>query len=77
MGTCLSCILGESEEVASPVNFNNKYIYSTNSSTANPKAKLKSDKIDALIEKQASEQSNVVKILLLGKIRNEIIFCFK
>lgn len=36
-------------------------------SPVNPKAKLKSDKIDALIEKQASEQSNVVKILLLGK----------
>lgn len=32
-----------------------------------PKAKMKSDRIDALIEKQASEQYNIVKILLLGK----------
>lgn len=68
MGTCLSCILGDSEEFYSPSMINNKYIYSTNS-PANPKAKLRSDRIDALIEKQASEQSNIVKILLLGKIK--------
>lgn len=68
MGTCLSCILGDSEEVASPSNLNNKYIYSLNS-PGNPKAKLKSEKIDAMIEKQASEQSNIVKILLLGKFK--------
>ena len=79
MGTCLSCILGDSEEAtASPTNFNNtastnysnntnKYLFSSTSSPANPKAKLKSDKIDALIEKQASEHNNIVKILLLGK----------
>lgn len=65
MGTCLSCILGDSEEAASPSNINNKYIYSP-SSPVNPKAKQKSERIDAMIEKQASEQSNVVKILLLG-----------
>lgn len=33
----------------------------------NSKAKLKSDRIDALIEKQATEQNNIVKILLLGR----------
>jgi hypothetical protein len=66
MGTCLSCILGDSEEAASPSNLNNKYIYSP-TSPGNQKAKLKSEKIDAMIEKQASEQSNIVKILLLGK----------
>lgn len=68
MGTCLSCILGESEEAVSPSNINNKYIYSP-SSPGNPKAKQKSERIDAMIEKQASEQSNIVKILLLGMKR--------
>lgn len=67
MGTCLSCILGESEDAMSPTGVSNRYLYSPNSPGAmNPKSKLKSDRIDALIEKQASEQSNVVKILLLG-----------
>ena len=67
MGTCLSCILGDSEEALSPTNINNKYIYSPSAPT-NIKAKIKSDRIDAYIEKQASEQNNLVKILLLGKL---------
>lgn len=88
MGSCLSCILGDSEEASSPNSSNsrspttgrpssrspNKFISSSSAkgrpaggSQPNPKAKLKSDRIDALIEKQASEQSNIVKILLLGK----------
>lgn len=85
MGSCLSCILGDSEEASSPNSHSpttgrpssrspNKFISSSSAkgrpaggSQPNPKAKLKSDRIDALIEKQASEQSNVVKILLLGK----------
>ena len=49
----------------------NKFLNSSpgtvSGSQYNPKAKLKSDRIDALIEKQASEQNNIVKILLLGK----------
>lgn len=76
MGSCLSCILGDSEEASSPNSpatghKPNKFLNSngtaTNGFQHNPKAKLKSDRIDALIEKQASEQSNIVKILLLGK----------
>lgn len=66
MGSCLSCILGDSEEASSPSSLSNKYLHSANSSPANPKAKMKSDRIDAMIEKQASEQNNVIKILLLG-----------
>lgn len=69
MGNCLSCILGDSEE-ASPnpinLNINNKY-NNYYSKSVDSKAKFKSDHIDAFIEKQASEQNNVVKILLLGK----------
>ena len=81
MGACLSCILGDSEEASSPNSFaspsslqnfksstggHNKFI-NASSPAGGAKAKMKSDRIDALIEKQASEQSNVVKILLLGK----------
>lgn len=77
MGKCLSCLLGESGEeeeyIPSPgsltvgkakgaTNFINGHLQ------ANSKAKLKSDHIDALIEKQATEQNNIVKILLLGKV---------
>ena len=83
MGACLSCILGDSEEASSPNTFaspsslqnfksstgsgHNKFI-NASSSAGGAKAKMKSDRIDSLIEKQASEQSNVVKILLLGKV---------
>lgn len=66
MGALLSCILGDSEEALSPSRINNKYIYSP-TSPGNPKAKMKSDRIDAFIERQSLEQSNIVKILLLGK----------
>lgn len=64
MGTCLSCILGESEET-SPNLIKNKY-NNYSSKSVDPKAKFKSDRIDAYIEKQAAEQNNVIKILLLG-----------
>ncbi len=42
----------------------------------NSKAKIKSDHIDALIEKQAVEQNNIVKILLLGNWDSEDEFLF-
>ncbi len=74
MGTCLSCILGNSEEASSPSNLSNKYLHSANNSSSNPKAKMKSDRIDAMIEKQSSEQNNVIKILLLGKNKRDILW---
>ena len=69
MGNCLSCILGDSEEAypnPNSLNRNTNTKYNYSSKSIDPKAKFKSDRIDAYIEKQASEQNNVVKILLLG-----------
>lgn len=79
MGSCLSCLLGDAQDDenygASPSSFSsgkhgkgprrNDFINSP--AAQNSKAKIKSDHIDALIEKQAVEQNNIVKILLLGK----------
>lgn len=61
----MACILGDSEDAGTPNGMNNQYIYPP-VSHVNTKAKLKSERIDAYIEKQACEQGNVVKILLLG-----------
>ena len=76
MGSCLSCLLGDSAEeddyISTPGSLSaTKAKGSPNfingTPQTNSKAKLKSDRIDALIEKQATEQNNIVKILLLGK----------
>lgn len=79
MGICLSCLFGDTQDDesygASPSSFSNaknekvtrRNDFINSPAAQNSKAKLKSDHIDALIEKQAVEQNNIVKILLLGK----------
>jgi hypothetical protein len=76
MGSCLSCLLGdanEDEEFVStpgslaPSKAKGAPNFLNGPQKPNSKAKIKSDRIDALIEKQATEQNNIVKILLLGK----------
>ena len=91
MGSCLSCLLGDASEDEEFVSTPNSLATSkakgapnflNGSQQPNSKAKLKSDRIDALIEKQATEQNNIVKILLLGKFYDKkgaslFIFNFK